>query len=68
MKSFFIIFGTNNILFEKKTDCGKDIKVIFAGHLNRAKGPDFRNAIIDIDGTGYKEILKFISIVMIEST
>ncbi|MCB5249939.1 MAG: DUF2851 family protein [Candidatus Cloacimonadales bacterium] len=50
-KFLYHIWDQQHLLFEKKTDCGKDIKVIFAGHLNRAKGPDFRNAIIDIDGT-----------------
>ncbi|HPY96596.1 MAG TPA: DUF2851 family protein [Candidatus Cloacimonadota bacterium] len=49
-KFLYHIWDQQHILFEKSTDCGKPVIVKFAGHLNRGKGPDFKNAVLSIDG------------------
>lgn len=45
------IWGNNLFHTPEKTECGKEIKILSTGELNKNSGPDFFNAKIKIDDT-----------------
>ncbi|MCT4636814.1 MAG: DUF2851 family protein [Bacteroidales bacterium] len=53
MNEYFLQYIWQNKLFAtpEKTTCGKNIKIISVGTLNRDAGPDFFNAKVEIDNT-----------------
>lgn len=49
----FLQWIWENLLFDfsrLKTACGKPLQIISAGKANRSNGPDFKNAVIDVNG------------------
>lgn len=44
------IWDEGHINHRLKTVCGKDLSIIYQGQFNTGRGPDFKNAIIDIAG------------------
>jgi len=44
------IWDQRHLIHELKTVSGKAVKIVYQGQYNTANGPDFKNAIISIDG------------------
>lgn len=49
-KFLYHIWDQQHLIEPLHTISGKKVKICFAGHWNRGKGPDFKNALIEIDG------------------
>ncbi len=49
-KFLYHIWDAGHLLTPLKTASGKNVQVGYQGQFNTARGPDFRNAIINLDG------------------
>jgi len=49
-KFLYHIWDAGHLLTPLKTVSGKNVQVSYQGQFNTARGPDFRNVIIDLDG------------------
>lgn len=49
-KFLYHIWDEGHLKPEPKSICGKAIRIVYQGQFNTARGPDFRNAIIEIAG------------------
>ncbi len=49
-KFLYHIWDQQHLISDLLTRSDKSLKVCFAGHWNRGKGPDFQNAVIQING------------------
>lgn len=48
-KFLYHIWDQQHLIEPLKTLSGKNVKINFAGHWNRGKGPDFKNAVIEME-------------------
>lgn len=44
------IWDEGHLLHSLKTVCGKDLRIVYQGQFNTGRGPDFKNATIELDG------------------
>jgi len=53
-KFLYHIWDAGHLKHDLKTLSGKSLKIIYQGQFNTDRGPDFRNSIIEIEGSTYR--------------